>query len=54
MPTIWDKVVQVVIVGGILGVALGGSIFWHWWFGPVFLLFVSFCGGLMQLVRQRK
>ena len=45
---------SIAVVWGIILSALGLSVFVAWWTGPVFLLLLSFIGGIVQFVKERK
>ena len=49
-----EKFNIIVVVVNLIGIGIGGSIVWHWWFLPMWLLWVSFCGGLIQVIKENK
>ena len=49
-----EKFNIIVVVVNLIGIGIGGSIVWHWWFLPMWLLWISFCGGIVQVVKGGK
>jgi hypothetical protein len=50
IPTLFDKVMQTVIFVVLAGIWIAGTL-WHWWM-VFFPIFVSFCGGIVQMIKQ--
>lgn len=52
IPTFWDRFWHMSVALAFLGIWVGGTI-WHWWM-IFFPLVVSFIGGLIQIIKEKK